>query len=328
MQPLAQANKTEAMSKRLLSSRSSNRNLLSVDDLNIEQIKQLLIRANFYENAFRSGPKSHDALQGKTVLNLFFEPSTRTHLSFEIAAKRLGADVVNVATHNMSSTKGETLKDTAVALNAMRPDAVVMRHKDTDAIKTVSAIMSCAVINAGNGTDEHPTQALLDAMTIQQAKGKIEGLKIAICGDIKHSRVAHSNIKLLSKLGAHVNVISPAILQSETLTSNHITSYTDMHAGLENTDVVMSLRLQRERMLTPLDLSAENYFETYGLTTQTLAYARSDAIVLDPGPVLRGVHIGDDIVDGTRQLIAKQVENGVAMRAAVLEMLTKDTSDD
>ena len=302
--------------------------LLSVDDLTIAQVEQLLSRAAFYAKAYAQGDKSHNALRGKTVLNLFFEPSTRTHLSFEIAAKRLGADVINVATQNMSSAKGETLEDTCVALNAMRPDALVMRHKETDAIKTVAAIMECAVINAGNGTDEHPTQALLDAMTISQAKGKIAGLKIAICGDIKHSRVAHSNIKLLTRLGAHVNTVAPKELQSDVIVSNHVTAFTDMHAGLEDTDVVMSLRLQRERMTKPLSLSVEDYFAAFGLSSKTLSYARAGAVVLDPGPVLRGVHISDEIVDGNRQLIAKQVENGVAMRAAVLELLVIGNSDE
>jgi aspartate carbamoyltransferase catalytic subunit len=298
-----------------------NRHLLSVDDLEMPEIESLFSRAAFFIKHFRKSDKSMPLLNGRTIINLFFEPSTRTHVSFEIAAKRLGADVVNVATNNLSSGKGETLGDTAIALNAMSPDAFVIRHAETDAPYIFAKHVACPVINAGNGMGEHPTQALLDALTIKQAKTHFEGLTIAICGDIMHSRVAHSNIKLLTRLGAHVNVIAPRMLLPDNIESNHVTKFEDMKRGLEGADIVMTLRIQRERMMQPFPLSVEEYFRDYGLDDKKLSYAKPDARVLDPGPVIRGVHIADSVVDGKRCLLREQVENGVAMRAAILEFL-------
>jgi aspartate carbamoyltransferase catalytic subunit len=297
------------------------RHLFSIDDLETPEIENLLKRADFFLQHFRKGDKRVPLLQGRTVINLFFEASTRTHVSFELAAKRLGADVVNAATANLSSAKGETLGDTAIALNAMNPDAFIIRHASTDAPQVFAKHVACPVINAGNGTGEHPTQALLDAMTIKQAKGRVEGLTVAICGDIMHSRVAHSNIKLLTRLGAHVNAVAPVALLPEKFESSRVTKYNDMKRGLVGADIVMTLRLQRERMVQPFPLSIEDYFKLYGLDDEKLEYAKPDALVLDPGPVIRGVHIADSVVDSKRCLLAKQVENGVAMRAAILEML-------
>lgn len=296
-----------------------NRHLLSIDDLEAPDIDNLFNRADFFARQFRKVDKSVPLLNGRTIINLFFEPSTRTHVSFEIAAKRLGADVVNVATGNLSSIKGESLSDTAIALNAMNPDAFVIRHTNTEAPHIFAEHAACPVINAGNGMGEHPSQALLDAMTIKQAKGSIRGLTIAICGDILHSRVAHSNIKLLTRLGAQVNVIAPRILLPEKFESNRVTAFEEMKRGLDGADIVMTLRIQRERMAQPFPLKPEDYFKLYGLDDKKLSYAKPDAQVLDPGPVLRGVHIADSVVDGKRCLLAKQVENGVAMRAAILE---------
>ena len=294
--------------------------LLSIEDLSDAALDRLFGRAAFFLQHFRRADKRVPILSGRTIVNLFFEPSTRTHVSFEIAARRLGADVINVAIANSSAAKGETLGDTAVALNAMNADAFIIRHPQTEALHTFAGHVTCPVINAGNGMGEHPSQALLDAMTIKQAKGRIEGLTIAICGDIMHSRVAHSNIKLLTRLGAHVNVIAPKMLLPDNLDSNHVTKFEDMKRGLENADIVMTLRIQRERMVEPLPLSVEEYFRDYGLDNEKLSYAKPDALVLDPGPVIRGVHIADEVVDGQRCLLAQQVENGVAMRAAILEM--------
>lgn len=297
------------------------RHLLSIDDLEAVDIEKLMARTGFFAKQFRKEDKRVPLLNGRTIVNLFFEPSTRTHVSFEIAARRLGADVVNVATANMSSSKGENLSDTAIALNAMNVDTFVLRHPQTDALFTFVRHATCPVINAGNGMGEHPTQALLDAFTIQEAKGRIKDLTIAICGDIMHSRVAHSNIKLLTRLGAHVNVIAPRMLLPEKIESNHVTAYDDMKRGLEGADIVMTLRIQRERMIEPLPLTPKEYFRDYGLDEEKLSCAKPDALVLDPGPVIRGVHIADEVVDGKRCILREQVKNGVAMRAAVLEAL-------
>ncbi len=304
------------------------RHLLSIEDLDLSAVHALFERAAFFFELFRKDNKSAPLLQGRTVISLFFEPSTRTHVSFEIAAKRLGADVVNVATTNISTSKGESLGDMAIALNAMNPDAFVMRHPQTDAPHIFAKNITCPLINAGNGMGEHPTQALLDAFTIKKTKGPIEGLTVAICGDIMHSRVAHSNTKLLTKLGAHVNVIAPRMLFPDDLESNRVTKFEDMRHGLAGADIVISLRIQRERMKEPFPLSVEEYFRDYGLDDEKLSHAKPDALVMDPGPVIRGVHIADEIVDGKRNLIATQVENGVAMRAAILEMFVLGRAND
>jgi aspartate carbamoyltransferase catalytic subunit len=311
---------------------SQTRHLLSIDDLETPEIEALLLRATFFAKQFRKNDKRVPVLNGRTIINLFFEPSTRTSVSFEIAAKRLGADVVSVATGNISASKGETLSDTAIALNAMNVDAFIIRHSETDSVFTFAQNVDCPVINAGNGMGEHPSQALLDAMTMKEAKGRIQGLTVAICGDIMHSRVAHSNIKLLTRLGAKINVIAPSMLLPDNIESNQVKKFENMERGLEGADIVMALRIQRERMKQPFPLSVEEYFRDYGLDEKKLRFAKSDALVMDPGPVIRGVHISDNVVDNPRCILRQQVENGVAMRAAILELLilgkTANNKDD
>jgi aspartate carbamoyltransferase catalytic subunit len=266
--------------------------------------------------------KKQSILSGRTQINLFYEASTRTQASFELAGKRLGADVMNMSVARSSETKGETLIDTAMTLNAMRPDIIVVRHSQAGAAKLLAKKVDCCVVNAGDGAHEHPTQALLDALTIRRNKKRIEGLSIAICGDILHSRVARSNILLLSTLGAHVRVIGPSTLAPESFRNIGVEVFHDMKRGLQGADVVMMLRLQKERMSGTLTPSAREYFHFYGLDEEKLNYAKPDALVMHPGPMNRGVEIDSSVADGTRSLIREQVEMGVAVRMAVLEALT------
>lgn len=300
---------------------TANRHFLSIGDLDMDIIYKLMDRAKHFHALFRQDKKNELLLQGRTVMNLFYEPSTRTRVSFEVAAKRLGADVINFDAGGSSETKGESLKDTALTLNAMNPDAIVIRHKQPEPMHVFVENVDCPVINAGDGAGEHPTQALLDAFTIFQAKGKIEGLTIAICGDILHSRVAHSNMKLLPKLGARVHVAGPPILLPEKRDACGVRYFENIQDAIKDADIVMMLRIQRERMTGDFAISEKDYFHTYGLDQAKLALARPDAFVMDPGPIIRGVQIDSAIADGPRSLIIAQVENGVAMRAAILEMM-------
>ena len=265
--------------------------------------------------------KKKAVLRGRTQINLFFEASTRTQSSFELAGKRLGADVMNMAVGNSAVKKGETLIDTAMTLNAMRPDILVVRHHAAGAVELLAHKVSCSVINAGDGVHEHPTQALLDALTIRRHKGDIGRLVVAICGDIAHSRVARSNILLLNALGATVRVVGPSTLLPTGIERLGVEVFTDMRSGLAGADIVMMLRLQRERMEGGFVPSVREYFHFFGLDEEKLAFAKPDALVMHPGPMNRGVEIDSAVADGKRSLIGEQVEMGVAVRMAVLEAL-------
>jgi aspartate carbamoyltransferase catalytic subunit len=299
----------------------ARKHLLGIQGLNHLEITSLLDLADSYVELSRQVEKKTSLLRGRTQINLFFEASTRTQASFELAGKRLGADVMNMSVSNSSVKKGETLIDTAATLNAMRPDIIVVRHHAAGAVELLSRKVDCSVINAGDGAHEHPTQALLDALTIRRNKGKIEGLVVAICGDILHSRVARSNILLLSALGAQVRLIGPSTLIPPGFAALGLPIFTDMKKGLEGADIVMMLRLQRERMAGSFIPSAKEYFRYFGLDHDKLSVAKPDALVMHPGPMNRGVEISTDVADGAQSLIREQVEMGVAVRMAVLEAL-------
>jgi len=302
----------------------SRRHLLGIEGLSHAEILGLLDLAEEFVDLNRQIEKKRASLRGRTQINLFFEVSTRTQSSFELAGKRLGADVMNMSTGSSSMRKGETLIDTAITLNAMRPDLLVVRHHASGAVELLAQKVDCSVINAGDGAHEHPTQALLDALTIRRNKGAIEGLTVAICGDILHSRVARSNIVLLTTLGARVRVVAPATLLPTGVERMGVEPTGDMREGLRDADIVMMLRLQRERMNGSFVPSSQEYFHFYGLDAAKLAYAKPDALVMHPGPMNRGVEIDSSVADGTHSLIREQVEMGVAVRMAVLEALSRN----
>lgn len=302
----------------------AHRHLLAIEGLEPAEIAHLLDLAASYVLLNRSGQTTRDLLRGKTLINLFFEDSTRTRTSFELAGKRLGADVINMSVATSSVNKGETLLDTAATLNAMQCDLLVVRHGQSGAPSLLAQKVGAAVINAGDGTHEHPTQALLDALTIRRRKGRLEGLHIAICGDIAHSRVARSNIHLLVAMGAHVRLVGPPNLLPAGIEELGATVFHDMKVGLAGADIVMMLRLQRERMAGGEVPSAREYFRFYGLDSEKLSYARPDALVMHPGPMNRGVEIESRVADDAeRSLIGEQVEMGVAVRMAVLDTLAR-----
>jgi len=289
--------------------------LLSIDSLSDQQIAEILERADEYFAGNR-GRRSSERLHGKIVFNVFYENSTRTAMSFATAAHRLGASAIALSVERSSVAKGETLEDTARTLNAMRPDALVIRHRDNGAPAVVAEIMEAPVLNAGDGTNEHPTQALLDAAAMRQRVGRLEGLKVAICGDIRHSRVARSNAKLLPRLGAEVRLAGPPELMPGDLPALSIDE------AIDGADVVMMLRVQRERLEADLGDGPGEYLSRYGLTRDRLATASPDALVMHPGPMNRGVEIDGDIADDPkRSLITLQVEMGVAVRMACLELV-------
>jgi aspartate carbamoyltransferase catalytic subunit len=298
------------------------KHLLGIEGLNRPEIESLLDLAEEEVTVSRQVVKSKATLAGRTQINLFFEPSTRTQSSFEIAGLRLGAHVMNMAVGNSSTKKGETLLDTAMTLNAMRPDLIVVRHHAAGAVQLLAQKVDCSVINAGDGTHEHPTQALLDALTIRRNKGRIEGLTIAICGDILHSRVARSNLLCLATLGANVRLVGPPTLLPPGV------EFTDMREGIRDADIVMMLRLQKERMDGGFIPSAREFFHFYGLDEEKLALAKPDALVMHPGPMNRGVEIAGSVADGPQSLIREQVEMGVAVRMAVLESLARQFRND
>lgn len=298
-----------------------HRHLLGIEGLSPRDIEILLDHADQAVEISRQVEKKKSTLRGRTLINLFFEASTRTQASFELAGKRLGADVMNMSVASSSIKKGETLIDTAMTLNAMRPDLIVVRHHAAGAVQLLARKVDCAVINAGDGAHEHPTQALLDALTIRRNKGRIRGLVVAVCGDILHSRVARSNLILLNALGANVRVIGPSTLLPPGIERMGATVFTDMRQGLKDADIVMMLRLQRERMNGSFVPSVKEYFHFYGLDAEKLAFAKPDALVMHPGPMNRGVEIASEIADGAQSLIREQVEMGVALRMAVLEIL-------
>ena len=299
------------------------RHFISVLDLNEVEVAGLLDLADGFVALNRQTSKKLDLLKGRTLMNLFFENSTRTQSSFELAGKRLGADVVNMSPRSSSISKGETLIDTAVTLNAMRPDILVVRHHAAGAVELLAQKVDCSVINAGDGSHEHPTQALLDALTIRRHKGRIEGLIVAICGDILHSRVARSNILCLNALGARVRVVAPSTLLASGIERLGVEVYTSMWEGLVDADIVMMLRLQRERMTSSLVPSQREYFHFFGLDYEKLARAKPDAIVMHPGPMNRGVEIDSNVADDPQSVIREQVEMGVAVRMAVLQALAR-----
>ena len=303
----------------------SKTHLLGIGDLSPLDIENLLDRANAWADRNALPDNKHAILRGRTHINLFFEASTRTQSSFEIAGKRLGADVMNMSVSQSSVKKGETLLDTAVTLNAMRPDLLVVRHHGSGAVELLARkVANCAVINAGDGSHEHPTQALLDALTIRRHKGRVQGLRVAICGDIAHSRVARSNILSLSALGAEVHLIGPATLMPPAIERMGVKVFRSMEEGLEGCDVIMMLRLQRERMSGAYVPSSREFFHYYGLDAKRLARAKPDALVMHPGPMNRGVEIDSVVADGEQSVIRDQVEMGVAVRMAVLEALAEN----
>ena len=302
----------------------SQPHLLGIEGLSQDDILNLLDLAEQFVALNRQIEKKQASLRGRTLMNLFFEVSTRTQASFELAGKRLGADVVNMPVASSSMRKGETLIDTAVTLNAMRPDIIVVRHHASGAVELLARKVDCSVINAGDGAHEHPTQALLDALTIRRNKGPIEQLIIAICGDILHSRVARSNIILLNALGARVRVVAPSTLLPAGIERFGVEATRDMREGLRDADIVMMLRLQRERMNGSFVPSTQEYFHYFGLDQKKLAYAKPDALVMHPGPMNRGVEIDTAVADGAQSLIREQVEMGVAVRMAVLEALSRN----
>ena len=301
----------------------SHRHLLGIEGLSLEDINGLLDLAEDAAELNRQIAKKQDVLRGRTQINLFFEASTRTQSSFELAGKRLGADVMNMPVSSSSIQKGETLIDTAMTLNAMRPDLLVVRHYAAGAVELLAQKVDCSVINAGDGSHEHPTQALLDALTIKRNKGRVTGLIVAICGDILHSRVARSNILLLNALGARVRIIAPSTLMPAHADRLGAEVFTHMADGLRDADIVMMLRLQRERMSGSFVPSVREYFHFFGLDHEKLKLAKPDALIMHPGPMNRGVEIDSSVADDNRSVIQEQVELGVAVRMAVLQALAQ-----
>lgn len=302
----------------------ARKHLLGIRELNADEITHLLDTAETFRDISQREIKKVPALRGRTVINLFFEPSTRTRTSFEIAAKRLSADAVNISVSTSSVSKGETLLDTARNLEAMSPDCIVVRHSMAGAPQQLARMGNSPIVNAGDGSHEHPTQALLDALTIRERKGNIQNLKVAIIGDVLHSRVARSNVHLLTKLGASVSVAGPGTLvptEFAELVDQGLRVEKGIQDAIDGADVVMILRIQRERQDAAFFPSMREYAVHYGLQAKHLKLAAEDAIVMHPGPMNRGVEISSEIADGSRSLILDQVTNGVAVRMAVLYLL-------
>ena len=302
-----------------------HKHLIGIQDLTADDITLILDLADNYADKIDVPGYRSDLLRGAVILTLFFEDSTRTRTSFEMAGRFLGADVVNMDVRTSSISKGESLTDTVQTLNAMlRPDAIVVRHSEFGAPKFISTLVECPVINAGDSWHEHPTQALLDALTLRRRFGKINGLNIAICGDIAHSRVAASNVILLTRLGASVRVVAPPALLPQKFPVDGIKTFDNMKDGLKDCDVIMMLRNQMERMKAGLIKSEDEFFRDYGLTHEKLAYAKPDAVVMHPGPMNRGVEIDGAVADDpARSLILEQVRNGIPTRMAVMDILLK-----
>lgn len=302
-----------------------HKHLLGIADLDPDEIVQILDTAEAMKEVGQRTIKKVPTLRGRTVINLFFEPSTRTRTSFEIAEKRLSADTLNVAIASSSVVKGETLVDTAMNLEAMAPSMIVLRHSSSGACHLLSRICQAAIVNAGDGMHEHPTQALLDAFTIRERKGRLTGLKVAIVGDLLHSRVLRSNVLLLTKLGADVWVCAPATLIPAGLRQMGVRVTTRVDEAVEGADVIMMLRIQLERMQGGYFPSLREYLTTFGMTEERVRRARPDAIIMHPGPINRGVEIASEVADGSASVILDQVANGVAVRMAVLYLLAGGT---
>ncbi|MBI4681301.1 MAG: aspartate carbamoyltransferase catalytic subunit [Nitrospirae bacterium] len=297
------------------------KDLLGIKDLTPNEINFILDTASGFKDVLARDIKKVPPLRGKTVVNLFFEPSTRTRTSFTLAGKRLSADVVNFSVNTSSVVKGETLKDTALTIQSLGADFIVIRHASSGVPHFLSKILNISIINAGDGANEHPTQALLDLFTIRSHKKKINGLTVAIIGDIAHSRVAKSNIYGLTKLGAKVRVICPPTLMPAEIDKHGVDIFHSIEQGIKNADVIMTLRLQLERQVKGFLPSLEEYFKLYGLTAERLKLARDNAIVMHPGPMNRGVEIDSEVADGPQSVILEQVTNGIAVRMAVLYIL-------
>ncbi|MDP7241913.1 MAG: aspartate carbamoyltransferase catalytic subunit [Rhodospirillales bacterium] len=305
-----------------------HRHLLGIEGLSPDEITLLLDRSESYVEQNRQADKKKSILRGRTIFNLFFEASTRTRTSFELAGKRLGGDVINMSVATSAIKKGETLIDTAMTLNAMHPDVLVVRHPNSGAVNLLAEKVNCSVINGGDGAHEHPTQALLDALTIHRRKGRLAGLLVAICGDILHSRVARSNIHLLNTMGARVRAVAPKTLVPSSAERLGVEVFDDMNAGLADCDIVMMLRLQSERMQGNFFPSIREYFHFFGLDYEKLGNAKEDALIMHPGPMNRGVEIDSEVADDYgRSAIREQVEMGVAVRMACLEILTRTVSE-
>lgn len=305
-----------------------HRHLLGIEGLTRPDIDLLLDRSDRFVDQNRQLDKKVSNLRGRTVINLFFENSTRTRTSFELAGKRLGGDVINMSVGTSSIKKGESLIDTAMTLNAMHPDALVVRHAESGAVHLLAEKVNCAVINAGDGSHEHPTQALLDALTIRRRKGRLEGLEVAICGDVAHSRVARSNIHLLSVMGARVRLVAPPTLLPSGIERMGVEIHHDMERGIAGCDIVMMLRLQTERMRGSFVPSVREYFRYFGLDVDKLQAAKPDALIMHPGPMNRGVEIDSLVADDIdRSLIREQVEMGVAVRMAILDILVSNQTE-
>ena len=299
--------------------------LLGIEPLQPQHIEKILDLADYYADQNRINAQNNHALAGCTQVNMFFEHSTRTQASFEIAGKRLGADVMNMSMEASSIKKGETLIDTALTINAMRPDLLVVRHPHSGAVDLIAQKVNCAVLIAGDGSHEHPTQALLDALTIRRSKGRLQRLNIAICGDVAHSRVARSNIILLGKMENRLRLVGPSTLMPSNINEFGVEVFYDIKQGLRDVDVVMMLRLQRERMDGGFIPSEREYYHRYGLDAKKLSYAKPDAIVMHPGPMNRGVEIDGEIADDLRHsVIQEQVEMGVAVRMAAMDILMRN----
>ncbi len=295
--------------------------ILGMEQFSRQDIAHILATAESFKEISSRSIKKVPVLRGRTVINLFFEPSTRTRLSFEVAAKRMSADTFNISASTSSTTKGETLIDTARNISAMHPDVIVLRHSSSGASQLLSQHVQAAVINAGDGAHQHPSQSLLDLMTVHEHKGRLDGLKIAIIGDITHSRVARSNIQGFTTMGSSVHVFGPATLVPQHIESLGAIRAHSMHDALNGADVVMALRIQQERLHDPLLPSLREYAQRFGLSHEPLTWAKKDAIIMHPGPVNRGVEMNPEIADSPRSVILDQVSNGVAVRMALLYLV-------
>lgn len=297
------------------------KDILGIEDLTRDEIEFILATATRFEEVSRRPIKKVPTLRGKTIVNLFFENSTRTRTSFEIAGKRLSADVINISSSGSSVTKGESLLDTAKNIEAMNPDIIVCRHSSAGAPHILARYLKASVINAGDGAHEHPTQALLDMLTVAKVKKKIDGLRVAIVGDISHSRVARSNIYCFQKMGASVSVVGPASMMPNAIKKLGVDVHYDLRQGIEGADIVMMLRIQMERITQSPFPSLREYSRMYGLNTETVKSLKKDVLIMHPGPVNRGVEIDPEVADGPYSLILDQVTNGVAVRMALLYLL-------
>ena len=305
-------------------SKLSIKNLQSIKDLTVQDIENIINTAKLFKNNNKEQNKSIPILSGRTIINLFFEPSTRTLISFEIAAKRLGADIINMNIEGSSLRKGETLSDTADTLNSMNPDLVIIRHSISGAINEISSRLKCPIISAGEGSIEHPTQALLDAFTIQDKGKNFKDIVVSICGDIEHSRVARSNYYLLKKMGAKIRFVAPEYFMPKNIRDFDVEYFDNLEKGIDASDVVMMLRIQKERIDNTELPSVDDYYESFGLTYEKLKKAKNNVIVMHPGPINRNIEIESSLADDlSKSVINEQVENGVSVRMACLAMMVE-----